>query len=321
MPAPVTLDQLRTFIAVVDEGSFSAAARKLRRVQSAVSHAMATLEAQLGVKVWDRSTKIATLTEEGRTLLTAARRVSADADALGRIADGLRGGLEPMVALCIDTIFPTPALVALCREFSVAFPTVELRLHVETMRAVADRVLDGTCHLGVGGPLAVAAGLERHHLAMVRMIPVAAPDHPLAAARGKLSREQLGEHVQIVLSERGAGSTPDQAVLSAKTWRIADLELKKALLLAGLGWGNLPEHLIRRDLSDGQLVALQFEAWGPEEHQLALAGIHRPGLAMGPAKRWLLTRIKELCIREVAPLPSGKRRVARASGANAKATK
>lgn len=319
MHAPVTLDQLRTFIAVVDEGSFSAAARKLRRVQSAVSHAMATLEAQLGVKVWDRSTKIATLTEEGRALLAAARRVSADADALARIAAGLRGGLEPMVSLCIDTIFPTPALVALCREFAAAFPTVELRLHVETMRAVAERVLDGTCHLGVGGPLAIVAGLERYHLAMVRMIPVAAPGHPLATAPSKLSHEQLDEHVQIVLSERGAGSTPDQGVLSSKTWRIADLELKKALLLAGLGWGNLPEHLIRSEIHDGRLVALKVEGWGPENNQLSLAAIHRPGLALGPATRWLLTRVKELCVLEVTPPPSGKRRIALAS--SAKATK
>jgi len=317
MSAPVTLDQLRTFIAVVDEGSFSAAARKLRRVQSAVSHAMATLEAQLGVTVWDRSTKVPTLTDEGRALLGGARRICAEADALGRVADGLRGGLEPIVALCVDTIFPLAALVALCEEFAAAFPTVELRLHAETMRAVADRVLDGTCHLGVGGPLAAPAGLERHHLAVVRMVPVVAPGHRLAAERGKLSREKLGEHVQIVLSERGAGSTPDQGVLSVKTWRIADLGIKRALILAGLGWGNLPEHLIREDLEGRRLVALRIEAWGPEEHQLSLAAIHRPDLAMGPATRWLLTRVKELCIREVAPLPSGKRRVAGAPGTKA----
>src|SRR5687767_7794710 len=94
-----TLDQLRTFIAVVDEGNFSAAGRKLKRVQSAVSHAMAQLEQQLGVKLWDRSSKIPRLTSAGELLLNAARKVSADADALKRTAEGLLGGLEANVSL------------------------------------------------------------------------------------------------------------------------------------------------------------------------------------------------------------------------------
>ena len=70
----ITLDQLRTFIAAVDEGSFSAAGRKLRRAQSVVSQTLANLEAQLGVKLFDRSARYPRLTEEGRSLLTDAAR-------------------------------------------------------------------------------------------------------------------------------------------------------------------------------------------------------------------------------------------------------
>ena len=65
---PITLDQLRALVTVAEEGSFSAAARKLRRVQSAISTSMANLEDQLGVPVWDRSTKIAKLTEQDEKL-------------------------------------------------------------------------------------------------------------------------------------------------------------------------------------------------------------------------------------------------------------
>ena len=72
----VTLDQLRTFIAAVDEGSFSAAGRKLRRAQSVVSQTLANLEAQLGVKLFDRSARYPKLTEEGRSLLADARAVA-----------------------------------------------------------------------------------------------------------------------------------------------------------------------------------------------------------------------------------------------------
>ena len=60
-----TLDQLRGLIAVIEEGSFSAAARKLHRVESAISASMANLESQLGVPLWDRSTKVARLKSYG----------------------------------------------------------------------------------------------------------------------------------------------------------------------------------------------------------------------------------------------------------------
>ena len=69
----VSLDQLRTFIAAADEGSFSAAGRRLRRAQSVVSQTLANLEGQLGVKLFDRSGHLPVLTEQGRALLADAR--------------------------------------------------------------------------------------------------------------------------------------------------------------------------------------------------------------------------------------------------------
>ena len=94
---PVTLDQLRALVAVADEGSFSAAARKLKRVQSAVSTSMSNLESQLGLPIWDRSTKIAKLTDQGQALLGAGRRVLAEVDGLRRVASGMVMGLEASV--------------------------------------------------------------------------------------------------------------------------------------------------------------------------------------------------------------------------------
>jgi len=296
----ITLDQLRTFIAVVDEGSFSAAGRKLNRVQSAVSHAMANLEGQLDVRLWDRSTRIPTLTPEGEHLLAAARRICVEVDGLKGVAAGLVGGLEPSVALAVDAILPVRALVDLCHGFAEQFPTVQLRLHTETLSAVSALVLDGTCQIGVVGPAAHAPGLERQHLAVVRMIPVVAKDHPLAKVRGRLATRKLADHVNIVLTERTATrATPDQGVLSSNTWRVSDLGTKHALLLAGLGWGNMPEHRVQKDLEHGRLVRLRPAAWADDEWLLSLSIVHRPDLVRGPATRWLLLRLGELCVREL----------------------
>lgn len=310
----VTLDQLRTLRAVVEAGSFSAAARRQKRVQSAVSQAMANLESLLGVAIWDRSTRIPTLTDHGRVVLASAERVCAEVDALRRVVEGLSGGLEPSVSLVVDAVFPVTALVDLCREFARAFPTVELRLATETLSAVTARVLDGTCQIGVAGPAAEAPGLTRRHLTYVRMIPVCSAKHPLAALRGKIPAERAAEQVQIVLSERGEGDkAPDQAVLSARTFRVVDLGTKHELLRAGLGWGNMPEHLVRRDLAKGTLRRLRLEAWGEDDHLLSLSTVHRPGLLLGPATRFLLARAGELCARDLGPA-KGAKRARRAKG-------
>jgi len=297
----ITLDQLRAFVAVVEEGSFSAAARKVQRVQSAVSHAMAKLEAELGVPIWDRSEKIPKLTEQGQALLAAARGVCAQADALRRLADTLVGGLEPRVSICVDAIFPLRALVGVCQGFAREFPSVQLRVQTETLAQVATRVLDGSCHLGVGGPTANLPGLERVHLAAVRLVPVVAKEHPLARHRGRLATARLQGEVQIVLSERFEPLVPDQGVLSLQTWRVMDLGTKHELIRAGLGWGNMPEHMIRDDVREGRLVRLRPAAWGEDEHLLPLSLLSRPGFAQGPATRWLIQTLGELCLREAEP--------------------
>jgi DNA-binding transcriptional LysR family regulator len=292
---PVTLDQLRALVAVVEEGSFSAAARKLKRVQSAISTSMSNLETQLGVQVWDRATRVPTLTQQGQAVLAAARRVLMEMDSLRRLASGLTTGLEPLVSLCVDALFPLGVLLEVCAEFAKQFPSVDLRVDTEVLSAVSARVLDGGATLGIVSSRGIAPGLERQLLAPIRMIPVVAPQHPLAAVRSALSREQVAGAVQIVLSERGGQGVDDQGVLSLRSWRVADLHTKHMMLRAGLGWGNLPEHLVREELRAERLVAIRPQGWNERESQISLYGVYRSDATIGPAHRWLLDQLGRKC--------------------------
>ncbi len=296
---PITLDQLRALVAVVDEGSFSAAARKLRRVQSAISTAMANLETQLGVPIWDRTTKIAKLTDQGKSVLVAARRVLLDVDDLKRLTGGMALGLEASVSLCVDALFPVSALVDLCARFAKEFPAVHLRVDTEVMSAVSARVLAGSATIGVVSQPGVAEGLERKALSGVRMLPVVGPRHPLASVKGPVPVARLAEAVQIVLSERNEAGVSDQGVLSPRTWRVADLHTKHALLRANLGWGNLPEHLAGADLRRKRLVRIQPEGWIEQDATVLLLAIHRRDTTFGPAHRWLMGHLAKVCVRDI----------------------
>jgi len=295
---PITLDQLRAFVTVVEEGSFSAAARKLRRVQSAISTAMANLENQLGVPIWDRTTKVAKLTDQGKSVLAAARRVLLEVDELRRLTAGMVLGLEASVSLCVDALFPVSALVDLCARFAKEFPAVHLRVDTEVMSAVSVRVLEGAATLGVVSQAGIAPGLERKPLSAVRMLPVVGPRHPLAFLKGRIPIARLAETVQIVLSERNEAGVSDQGVLSPRTWRVADLSTKHALLRANLGWGNLPEHLASDDLRRGKLVRIHPEAWADEDSAVLLFAVHRRDTTFGPGHRWLVGQLENVCLRD-----------------------
>jgi len=291
----VTLDQLRTLVAVVEAGNFSAAARRLKRVQSAISASMANLESQLGVTIWDRSGKIAVLTEHGQAVLARAKRVVAEMDALRAFTTELASGVEAKIALCIDALFPVEALAEVCVEFATAFPGVDLRVDTQTMSSVSERVLDGSATLGIVSAPGVRSSVEARALrAAIAMLPVVGKGHPLEAMPSPIPTRRFADCVQIVLSERDGG-VPDQAVISPRTWRVADLATKHALLLHGLGWGNLPQHLAAGDLERGRLVRIRPEAWAEDEHTLKFYAIHRPGTFVGPAQRWIIENLERHC--------------------------
>src|ERR1700720_3789650 len=113
----VSLDQLRTFIAAADEGSFSAAGRRRRRAQSVVSQTMANLEGQLGVKLFDRSGHLPVLTDQGRALLADARAVTGDIDLLKARAKNFARGLEPELSVAVDVVFPLAPFTATVAAF------------------------------------------------------------------------------------------------------------------------------------------------------------------------------------------------------------
>ena len=136
----VTLDQLRTFIAAVDEGSFSAAGRKLRRAQSVVSQTLLNLEAQLGVKLFDRAARYPRLTEQGRSLLGDARSVANTIDGFKARAHAMREGLEPELAVAIDVMYPLDLVTGAAAFSRQKYPHTTLRMYVEALGGVVKRV-------------------------------------------------------------------------------------------------------------------------------------------------------------------------------------
>ena len=290
----VTLDQFRTFVAAADEGSFSAAARRLGRAQSVVSQTLANMEGQLGIKLFDRSGRIPVLTEAGRALLPDARAVAGNIDAFKARARRLAGGLEAELSVVVDVMLPTPVLTHAVAEFSARFPDVPLRLYVEALGAVLQLVLDGTCAFGIVGTLPdVPDSVVRERLMEVQIVPVASPSHPLSARPVPLTIDELSGHIQLVLTDRSSLSSGTEiGVVSTKPWRLADLGAKHAFLKAGMGWGGMPLHLVQADIDSGALVILDVVEMPRRGAWVPLSAVFKADAPPGPAGRWLIERIK-----------------------------
>jgi DNA-binding transcriptional LysR family regulator len=292
----LTLDQLRTFIAAVDEGSFSAAGRRLKRAQSVVSQTLAALEAQLGVTLFDRRGRLPVLTEQGCALIAEARAAAGGIDQFKARAKSLAGGLEAELSVVVDVMFPIAVLTEAVGAFQARFPNTPLRLYVEALGAVLQPVLDGRCAFGVIGSLPTApADLTVERLLGVQMVMVASPIHPLGGEHGPIAVDRLGQHVQLVLTDRSALSAGREfGVLSARIWRIADLGAKHAFLLAGLGWGGMPLDLVAADLAAGKLVRLTIGDPAVSAHAMTLSAAYRTATPPGPAGRWMIERLRRV---------------------------
>ncbi|MFC5473314.1 LysR family transcriptional regulator [Paraherbaspirillum soli] len=292
----LSLDQLRVFAQVADSGSFLAAARALARAQSAVSYAVTTLENQLGVALFDRSQYRPQLSEAGKELLRDARQVLDQVDALQARASAYAQGQELEITLALDVFFPTAALVGLLQGFRAAFPGVTVRLEIEALGAVAERVLDGEAMLGILGTLPIVpAHLLHISLPTVLLVGVAAPSHPLAQVTGRVPERLLAQQVQLVLSDRSAlTANQDFSVHSSLSWRMSDLGTKHALLRAGLGWGYMPRHVVADDLAAGRLVTIRTGAHPPAGLALPMQCIYRPDHRVGPALSWWLDALAQL---------------------------
>lgn len=293
MPSPGTpsFAQLQVLLAVADAGSFAAAARRLNRATSAITYAIDTLEAQLGLPLFDRvATRKPALTQVGRAVLAEARAVSHGVDMLRAKVKGLLEGLEAEVSLAVDVMLPTARLVDALQGFQTTFPTVPLRLHVETLGAVMQLVLDGTANIGVSGPNVAVDGTESIAIGGVQLVPVAAPFHPLSRLGGQ-ARSSAREHIQLVLTDRSKLTEgQDFGVVGPKTWRLADLGAKHALLLAGVGWGSMPAPMVKGDIEAGRLVELDLADWWAPIYPMRV--LHRIDSPPGPAAQWLIERFR-----------------------------
>jgi DNA-binding transcriptional LysR family regulator len=255
----MTYDQLVAFVAVAAEGSFTAASAKLHKSQPAVSKLVRNLEDELGIELFDRQEYRATLTDVGRLFHERAVAVLDSTAALESFGLALAGKVEAIVRLAVEAVTPLGPIVESLRAIGQRYPAVRIELGTESLTGATDALREQRADVAIATRLgAINLELEAVRFCGVRVIPVARHDHPLANCGVPIPPALLRAHAQIVLRD----STNDPASPSLNViegglrWTVTDVAAKREVILAGMGWGGLPEHVAAEALASGELVSL-----------------------------------------------------------------
>ncbi len=288
----MTLDQLLILITVSELGSFSAAARKLNRVQSAVSQSVQSLEDALELQLFDRSHKLPQLTDAGKAILADAKRIVSSANALRARAKSIGTVAEPEISLAIEQVFPNDVLIEALDDFRAKYPLVSVTLFAEGLGAPEQSLLEGNARLSIYSPAFNGLpGIQLQFLGNVPVSLVASSQHPLASISGLISQSELDEHVQLTLTDRTRRYRG--VVMGTKCWSFVDQFNRLDFALRGFGWCAMPTHLARPHLDAGRLVELRLAIHQDRPLLFPLYAAYRVDEPPGLAAQWLLNLLRE----------------------------
>jgi DNA-binding transcriptional LysR family regulator len=297
---PLSLEQLLTLQAAADSGSFSAAARRLGKAQSVVSTAIANLETDLDITLFERGGRYPHLTPAGEQILRQARQILGQCEALTAYAGELAAGVEPKLTLAIDDDSQLPWLGGIHEACALQFPQVELELLFPLMEDLVEMLLSGRAQLGIGyEPQQPREELCCHSLGRVGLPLVVAPHHPLAGMH-QVTRETLQGQRQILATGHGTGPERSRFRISTQVWWVEGDQAMLEIVKKGLGWASVPEVLLAAPLKNREVVRLHAaKALGQPSLQLGLWW-HRAH-PLGRAGLWLREALTHADIRKAQP--------------------
>lgn len=289
----VSLDQWKVLLAIIDHGSFAQAATTLHRSQSSVSYTIHKLQQQLGIEVLEIHGRKAQLTPAGQALLHHSRRLITDACELEQLARHLDQGWEAEINLVVDRAFPTALLVEALAQFAPHSRGTRVQLREVVLSGVEEALQADQADLAIGAY--IPQDRLGDELISIQFIAVAHPQHALHQHHTTLTLEDLRRERQIVIRDSGIHLQRDAGWLgAAQRWTVTSIESAKTLILNGLGFGWLPEHEIKEEMSRGQLRPLALSSG--QQRQASLYLMYGHAEQIGPATQTLaatLTRVAQ----------------------------
>ncbi len=279
-------ESLEAFLQAVETGSFSAAARKLKKSQSTISTAVANLEADLGVVLFDRQSRQPVLTAQGERVLPYIQAIMSASERLDEVSVRLAGNIEPRLSFVLSDVWQTTHHESILKRFSERFPDIEFECLIAEDDDVIDLIQSGRAHVGV---LRVQ---ERYPFDVtVSRLEVGAQmsiyihkQHEFAA-RQTIEIDELHTVRQLCLKTY---KDPTRNPGGGPVWSSPSLLMLLEMAEQGFGWGILPRWLVEQ-FGHNMLKELPVAGW-PQLIDVDVIWSNK--VPPGAAGRWIIDQLR-----------------------------
>ncbi|KHT58071.1 LysR family transcriptional regulator [Photobacterium gaetbulicola] len=286
-----TIDQLEAFVCAVKHGSFSAAARHLGKAQSRVSTAINNLELDLGFELFDRSARLPVLTAAGEEMYIEAQTVIAQCERLSARALTVSSGEEATFTIAIDEAVPITAFESLFVSLSERYPLLKLTIINGSQQDISQWVEAEKADLGVLFHQDILPeSLEFTSIGQFKHALIVSRAHPLAGIPVPEVTD-LTQYRQLVIRDRmGVGKAKP---ISSNYWHIDSYYLISSMVIRGIGWALVPEHVAQEEWYVDELVELSTEEI-PEPLMVEMGVVKRRDKGAGRVMDWLYSEMAQI---------------------------
>ena len=257
----MTNDQLKAFVAVVDKGSFRAAAEHLFKTQPTISASVQALEEQFSVQLLNRDGYRPVLTDAGKAFYQQAKKLLAKVGELERLGYDLARGTAPELSITVSALCDVSEISRQLARFSSTLEPIQLTLATERLSGVLEPLHKGKADMAIGPHKGLDDRYEFVEISQITMITVARPGLLEKNNEGRVEHQVARHFPNILLSDSGSLSPFDHwnVIPGATAWYVSDYPSKRALVLEGMGWSRIPMHLVADDINRGALESIEIE--------------------------------------------------------------
>ena len=259
----MTLEQLKMLIEVAELGSLKGASEALFKTQPAISQGIKQLEAQLGLQLFSRKGYRLSLTNNGKQIYQHAQRLLSEATQIKQLATFLTAGNEASITIAIEASYDLKRILPVLEMTQNEYPHTQIILRQEYINGALEAVKSGQADLAlttIDNFALLTGNYQAHKLYQGNLCNVAAPK--LLQRHPKLSLvTELKDEYQIVVQDSGQSSRGINYSVQTgqRCWYVNDFSTKKTLIMSGIGWGRLPDYMIKEELNSKSLIAVQLK--------------------------------------------------------------